>query len=162
MPRPNFEMGIDSRMLYDRLKLAEVGEVVEYDEMSKIIDRPVQGDGRGSLNTARKAASRDDGIIFGTIRKVGLKRLSDAEIVGKQDQRRRHVKKTAESGFNELGRIQSYEKLSAQDKVRHNATASIFAAVSHVTKPSSMKRIEIKVAEAQAKLPIASTLKLFE
>ena len=77
------EISVDARLLHQRLQSVGVGETVSWEELSQVIGRDVTAGskGYGPLSTARKRALNDDGMVFDAIPKVGLKRLTDAEIV---------------------------------------------------------------------------------
>lgn len=75
----------DTMILEHKLREVAVGGRVTYEDLGAVIGLPDVRDGcRGLLNTARKSCEKD-GILFGTIPKVGLVRLSESEKVAAAD-----------------------------------------------------------------------------
>lgn len=159
--RPDFQMGLDARLLFDRLMKAKVGDVITYTELSSIIGKSVQEVGYGSLATARKNVIKEKRMPFSTILKIGLKAMNDQEIVEKSVSSIRRIRKAAKKNFEELGLVKDYNSLNNESKIRHNAHASLFGAIHHVSKATSVKRLEGKVQIAHEKLSIERTLDLF-
>ena len=86
---PIFETSTDSKTLAAVLAAATVGQIISYDELSKAIGRTVTA---SKLSTARYIVQREQRIVFGAVAGVGLKRLSDAEIVALSDSARDHLR----------------------------------------------------------------------
>ena len=73
----------------------------------------------------------------------------------------RHIKKTARrAAARILGT--DYGSLGDEAQVRHNAYVSLLGAVASITKPSSVRKVESKVAESRQSLPLAKTLEAFK
>ncbi len=155
-PRTIPEVSIETRLLYQRLVRAEIGEVINYKELTEIIGRPAQEGGRGVLSSARRMAIRENKVKFGTITNVGLKRLNDSEIVAGTEHRLRHIGRTARRGLKDLACATG--ELSHEDVVKHNTGATLLAMLLETTRPHKIKRLEGAVATAQDQLPLAKTL----
>lgn len=162
---PIAKLSIDAQTLYGKaLKLCEVGQLLTYDQLSKLIGRDVREHAYGALQTARRIAEREDGIAFGTITNVGLKRLNDVEVIGTADKTLAHIRRTASrSGRRVLWCLKDFDKLSDEKKVEHNARVSALTVLATISKNSAIRRIEGKVDLAQnGPLPIGRTLQIFQ
>ena len=154
-------LSLDSKMIYDRLKKTDIGDVIPYAELSTLIGRSAQNGGRGSIQTARRKSLREDYMVFGVLRNVGLKRLSDIEIVATGEDTVRKIRRTSAKGFRVITAVREFDKLPNEKKVLHNAYASALGAISMATSGARMKRLEARVAEAKASLSLAGTLDAF-
>ena len=154
-------LSLDSKMVYERLKKSVIGETISYSELSTIIGRNTQNGGRGALQTARRKALREDYMVFGVIHNVGLKRLSDLEIVATGEDTVTKIRRASTRGFRTVTAVREFDKLPNDAKVRHNTYASVLGALSMATTAARMKKLEGKVAEAKASLPLMKTLEAF-
>ena len=159
--KPTFEMSIDTRLLHDRLKAANVGDVVGYEEMDRILGRDVRGDAYGSLHSARRRLQKNDQIVFGTVHKVGLKRLNDVEIVASAEAEIDGLRRRARRAGERVTCVQNFAGMPAESQIKHNASLSLFGAVSAITNSKRVKRLEERVKAARAALPLAKTLAFF-
>lgn len=140
------EMSIDTQVLIKRLTQVAVGEVVTYDELSKLIGRDVRNGARGFLNTARHRLKRDDRAIFAIVRKVGVKRLDDFGIVKAGESGMQHIRNQTRRVVQTLGCVADYENLPNDVKRAYNLTTAQAGMLAHITKPSTVKKIEARVS----------------
>lgn len=159
--KPQITASIDAQMIYERLEKATVGEIVGYEELTALIGTDVQLKGRGYMETARRMAMRDKGMVFGPVRGVGLKRLADTEIVRSGQAYISKIRRHARRGMKVLVSVQDFAALPNDLKVRHNATASMLGAVAQFSGSTAQKRIEGAVEQAGNKISYAKTLELF-
>lgn len=159
--KPQITMSLDTQMLYERLEKAQIGDLINYEELSAIIGSDVQIKGRGSLQSARKMAMRDKGMVFESVRDIGIKRLADAEIVRSGQAYISRIRRHARRGMRVLVSVQNFEALPNDLKIRHNATASMLGAVAQFSGSAAQKRIEGAVEAAGNKISYAKTLELF-
>ena len=155
------EMSIDTRLLIELLEKAEEGQTIDYSEMEQAIGRDVRDGARGNLQTARRRLRDDKGIQFGTVQGIGIKRLTDVEVVDSRQSRLDHIRRTSKVAVKELAAV-DFDTLPNETKVRHNAYFSMFGALHQVTKANNVKRLETKVGEAQSQLSLARTLDAFK
>jgi hypothetical protein len=153
---------INSRLLYDRLVKVAVGETITYHELGAVIDADVQRGAYGALDTARNRASRDDGIEFGTLTNVGLRRLADAEIVGTLERTFGHIRRVTRKQQRVLANVADFASLPADVQTRHNTGLSMMGALRAATAPKTIKVLEARVAMAAAPLALAKTLDAFK
>lgn len=155
------EISIYSQNLIEFIGNKQVGELITYEELSEVIDFDVtQNKGRGYLNTARNRLLKDSGIVIGTIRKEGVKIMSDEEIaktVGK-----RYLKALRSKGRKAYHQNTSvdYTDLSPEAKIDHQCTMTILALMQHVTKRKSINKIENKIKETHVEISEKDVLKM--
>lgn len=149
---------VDVQILVDYLR-DQSGEVT-YAALSDVLGRDVRNGAWTVLASARRALQRE-GIVYGTIRKVGIKRLDDEEIVGTG---RDALKKTRRASRRALNRLAcaDYDKLTNEGRIKHNTYVSMLGALNAITKEPQIRKIEAGVEDAQAKLPLAKTLEAFK
>jgi len=155
------EISIETRMLIDRLKTAQIGETITYATLSNIIGREVQDDARHLLVSAQKACLRDH-IVFASVRKIGVKRLADTEIVGIGEAMLPKIKRAAKRGIVKMTSVADFSALPDAAKLRHNAVISMLGVVAHVAGPRRLQKITDEVTKAAgSQLPPAKLLEAF-
>lgn len=165
MSKALFEPSVDTNFLAAKLSKVDVGEIVTYEELSDAIDgrdvRPGQP-GYSALVSARRRLERQHGIVFGSVRKVGLKRLSDIGIVDTSDQAIASIRRKARRSAKRLTCVKNYEGMPAEKQVKHNAYMSIFGALAAASRASTVRLIEEEVAIKQDQLSLTKTLEFFK
>lgn len=154
------ELSVDSKMLFDRLSKLAIDETVAYDDLTSIIKRDVRKSARGNLQTARRMALSELGIVTEAVATVGIKRLSDSEIVTTRIADIRRIHRTAQRGVKKLGCV-DLSKLNQQELSDFNVKASHLGVLSQISTQHSQKKLEAVVAKTQQKLPLAATLEAF-
>lgn len=155
------DMSADSRAVYQRLTATKIGDVVTYAELDKLTGRNVQNGDRYILQTAMRACLRD-GLAFGIVRKIGAKRLADAEIVIEASAALPRIRHLAKRASRKMVAVADFASLPNEMKVRHNSVLSIFGAVAHMSTEKAVTKIEKRVAEANQTLALANTLEAFK
>jgi hypothetical protein len=151
--KPNFYLSTETRICKDRLKLAEIDEVVTYKELSNLIGRNIQ-EYRNPLNSARHALRRDYGRDFSCVTGLGVKRLSDEEVVLSADFAREILRL--------MRCVDDFDALPIALQKKHNAEVSAMQAMRHFTKESSVRKIQEKIGgDVKRYLPTESTMALF-
>ncbi len=158
-PKPSFEMSIDTRAVYDRLKEAAIGELISFSSLSELLGRSVKGS-TSNLQTALRRLE-GEGWAFANVPKSGYRRLNDIEIVQTSEQARESMRRKANRVVKKLTCVQDFERLPNDMKVKHNAAVSGFGAIAAMMSPSKMKVLEASVEKAQQQLPLAKTLEAF-
>lgn len=155
-----FEMSIDTRMLYDRLKEAAIGEVVSFTQMQEILGRLVDGASSNLQSALHRLET--DGIAFANVRGVGYQRMNDVEVVNTAESAREGLRRKAKRAIKRLTCVQQFDALPNELKVKHNAAISGFGAIASIMSPGRVKALEEQVAKAGAQLPLAKTLESFK
>lgn len=106
------------------LATKQMGEVITFLEMEQACKvNPQEAEHNGKLQTARRRLLKD-GIVFGTVRTVGLKRLHDKEIPEEADSKRKRAKKQAVKGLKVLN-CANVAKLSEDDRIKAITTRTV-------------------------------------
>lgn len=155
-----FEISVDTRMVYDRMKQCVVGEVISYRTIGEILGRAVDGS-CSNVQSALYMLERD-GVAFANVRGTGYQRMDDVEIVGTAESVRKAIRRKAERGAKRLTCVQDFGALPNELKVKHNAALSGFGAIASIMSPGRMKSLEASVEKAGAQLPLAKTLEAFK
>lgn len=155
------ELSADTSLLVERLRKVEVGETIDYQTLTNVIDRDVRDEASGNFRSALHIVQRDYQIVFGTIRGVGVKRLGDSEKVACADNSIRKIHREAKRGRDKLLCVTDTDKLSNADRIKFNTGIAAFGALHEVTKTKAIERLEAAVKKSADKLPLSSTLQAF-
>ena len=150
-----FQLSSDTRLLYQYLSKAKIGDIFSYEAMGKTIGREISG-AFPALYSARRKLQQDNNFIFGAIRGVGYKRLSDDEVVDSASSDRKRLSNGSKRAVKKLMRVQDYDGLSPKKKAEHAAAMSVFTAVAAMTNEKAIKRIEGVVKGRE--LPLIETV----
>ena len=156
MAKLTFEMSEDARLLSQRLLKAEVGELLTYNEIRKIIGKEYW-EARSALQTARRIALRDEGFVFGVERGTGLKRLTDDEIVSSSAADRKYIRNKSKRAIKHLNAV-DYRILSASRQLTAAALISIYHATKAIVADQSVHTMQAVVGGSSKSLPIKETL----
>lgn len=159
MLKSNPETAADIRALADFLAALPVGEVATYAQLSQTIGRNVQKGAGYILAAARDVVEKEAGAIFGTIHRVGVKRLTGQEAIGVGAQTGRKIKRAARRGISRLGRIRD-NSLSDDDRRKINAYTAQLGAVAMLAGADTARKVE-KKSDASAVLPVGRVLDVF-
>lgn len=157
--KPRFEMSVDTKMVYDRL--LGIGETIGYDQLSELVGRDIRDGAYGSLMSARRRALNHDGVLFDAVTNVGLKRMSDPEIVSAGQRDIDKIRRAARRGYTKLTCVQNFDSLPEDERVKHNTFQTVFSALNTVTKAPAIARVEKHVSKTMQTLPLAKTLEAF-
>lgn len=152
--QPTFQLSADAKTLASVLREVTVGDTVTYKRLSQSIARDVQTDARGALQTARRLVMNEDRIVFDAVRGEGLVRLKDEQIVSLSDRARDHIRRTSRKTAKALVCV-DYDALSPDMQVKHNTGLSMLGVIAELSTSKSVAKLESKVKEAGAELPLA-------
>lgn len=155
------QISLEAQLIRDRLQTAEIGEVVTYAELTKLIGRDVRRFAHGAISTARKHAMRNMNMVFVAVANEGLKRMNDIEIVNSVDGDIKRVRRIARRSSTKLTRV-NFDSLPNEKKIDHNAKLSMLGAIGQFTQPAALTTLKKQVAETQQVLPIGKTLEAFK
>lgn len=157
--RPAFVASIDSRITYELLEKAEIGDVVSYVDFKEALGTEVGG-GCSHIQYAVKRLLKE-GVVFENIRGVGYRRLDDIEIVGTIERDRGVLQRQAKKSIRRLTCVNDFDALPNDVKIKHNAAVSVFGAIASMASHKGMKQVEATVQPLGQKLSLARTLKAF-
>ena len=149
----------DTMIVENRLRSTEIGDIVTYDDLSKILGRDVREFCLGSIATARKALIGES-IFFDTISKEGYKRLSQEEACGTAKHYVSRVKSAASRGMKHLQNVK-FAELSDDAQKKHLTTSAQLGAISLFSSANSEKKIEKRITTSSGPIAIGETLALF-
>lgn len=142
------------------LSAANVGQVVTYEDMSAAIGRNVREFDRAAIYSARRMVQAEYRFVFATVTNVGLKRLSDNEIVELSGDDRTRIRKTVKRGLQRLA-VTDYAKLDDKSRHAHLVASAQLAAAGAMVEEKAAKRIASKVTPGSGIPAIGETLKMF-
>ncbi len=88
---------------------------------------------RQTLINVRRYLERDEGIVFETVRREGLRRLTDAEKVASAAKFSRSIHRTAGRGAARIGAVSDFASLSNEDQMAATLRRTMFEAVRRET-----------------------------
>lgn len=151
------ELSVDTQTIERLLWEVPVGDVISYVTLSSAIGRDVQRKARHILVSAVRRVLREKRMVFGAVNSVGLKRLSDVGVLGVGAQAVAEIGRKSRRTVKKLA-CAKYEALSPADQTTHNVLVSQLGVLAHITSASTQKKLEAKVEQAHAKLPVAKML----
>ncbi len=155
---PFAKNGADVHALAAVLNQLAVGNLATYDDLSAAIGREVR-DHRYLLDQALSQCLKQR-KVFGCVTGVGMKRLSDAEIVENSFHAFRRIRRMARKGAARLSSV-AWEKMPVEDQKRHNLHISVLGAICHCATPKNMGRVAAACANGDKNgMPTAKTLAL--
>ena len=156
--KPEYQAEISA--LIEILKAAPLGATITYQAMNAVIGRSVQREASFSLIKARKIVEKETGARFGTIYKIGIKRLSAQEIPSIGIDGRRRISSISKRAYARLSNL-SNNDITPEIERRIQAEKSHLGAIALVTKEVQHKKIDEYVKTAGAEIPSAKVLGLF-
>lgn len=162
MEIPTGRHSYDIRLLIEAGQSVEAEHVWTYQAISALLQREVSGND-SALQTALRRLSRDSGIEFRNIRKIGYLRLSDEGIVDQAPTDRLGVSRKVKRISQRAGNVQSYVSLPPRLQQELDAHRTVLAVMRDVVKPSNVKKISDEVALQKRELDVVeATLRLFK
>jgi len=141
-------------------ELAKGVPEITYIALSKIADGDVQRECRGNLTTARRAILKEHGLWYVAVRRYGLRLMAagDATGVGMSSITKMH--RESIRGVQRMSAVDT-SKLTNDQRIKYHAVASGLGAISVVTQPRAIGKLETAVALKNECLAIGDTLDEF-
>lgn len=155
------ERSAEANILIKRLKKLAVGELVGYDELSKLISGDVQHKHRYLLDTARRALLNEDRIVVECVWGDGMKRLENDAIPAIGAQARGRIHRISKKACKKMT-CADFEKLSNEQKLELNTNMSLMGVLAMVTKNNKVQQLKAAVSAMEDRLPLNKTLELFK
>jgi hypothetical protein len=147
---------IDAKVVYEKIKTLAPGETITYDALSEITGRNITLH-RHILMTARNTALRENQMVFDCITGVGIKRLSDSEIVSMESVR--PMARVRSALRNGVKRITCAKNITNEERIRVNASLSMFSVLAEFSKNKSLDKLQPVCVDL---VPFGKVLKMFE
>lgn len=139
------ELSWRTTSIYNRLKIADINELIKYRELSTILGvNDVMKECPWYVVSARKRVQKEKNMLFKTIMGIGLKRLDNCEKVLCGDESLQKIKRAAKRGTEKLKCVDTTQ-LSNEDKTKVFSRYSLLGAISLFTKNETIKGIESEV-----------------
>lgn len=156
------ELSWETSKIYERLKVADIGELVPYKELSVLIDKEdIQNDCRWYMDSARRKLEIDEGIIFTVIPNKGLKRLDNEGKIDCGDVAIKKVRRAAKRGMKKLGCV-DVGSLTNEKKTELFSRMSVLGAVRLFSGKKVIKGLENKTKLEPRFLNYKPNLDLFK
>lgn len=149
----------DTILIENRLRNTKVGDLVTYDELSKLLGRDVRLFCKSNVDTARRTLISES-VFFDCVTGEGYKRLDNEEAVSASNHYRTRARKAARRGMNHLAHV-PFEGLTDESKKKHMAISAQLGAIDLFSSTKSLNKIEAAVDNTSHALAIGETLKLF-
>ncbi len=143
---PLFRQSLESQLVAKALADKNHDPRFTYAELSKIAGIPDITLRRGVIVTARRAARREHRIVFAAVRGVGLKRLTDSEIVASRSQARTTIRNVAKNSKKSLECV-VHERLTRDEQTRFAVEDAALGIVAACMSTKGQGAIEQKVIE---------------
>ena len=151
--KPIPTISVESRLGYDRLNKATVGEIVSYPELAGLMGRDPQGPGRSMVLAAINRLLRHESKVFVAVHNQGYKRANDQEAIDAGQDSLQRSRRQIKRGARKLTCVQDFDALPNHDKIRHNTTLSVLGALTLLTDGKQMKKVEAAVTKNADVLP---------
>jgi len=158
--KPQFQLSVDVRLLSQMLAESDPDQVHSYERMSEIVGRDIQAN-RSILQSARRVVQRDHGIVFATVSRVGIQRITGGDVVRTTDGVIKKIRRSAKRQLGVLQCVGDTGELTRDEMTSLNLSMSMMGAMRQATSSKSIKQVESAVSSSGEPLAIAKTLEMF-
>lgn len=161
--RPPFKASAERKRLVERMLEMEVGEMISYPEIEKLIGEKAQSQrGLGIIRRAKESVRKRHRLVFVNIPNQGIKRLEDEEIV-------EHVSSTilvsvrrkVRVGSEELECV-SYTELPMDRKIDYQLSKALTGYIGSLVHSRAMKNSKAVLRSHPEAADPGNVLKLFQ
>lgn len=152
-------MADETRALIEAMKEAYVGQTFTYDQLSKIAGVRVNGTFPG-LQTVRKRLLKDYGIVLAAVRGIGLKRLSDTEILSTGKGVRSSLRRKSSRSLEDHSKV-DFKNLDRKGQQSFVAHTSLMGAINMATRERQFERVQQDVRQGERRIPAEEIFQLF-
>jgi hypothetical protein len=147
--------------LYLRLKKMKEDDEISYSDLSKIVNKNVQFEGRNLLDKARRMVLKQDKKVIEVVRGEGLKCLNDSSITKIAESERKAIKRKSKRAVNKLKCIKNYSDLTEQEKLNYIAGLCHLEFISTIASEKAYKKLTVSVSVNDV-MDFTKTLKAFQ
>jgi hypothetical protein len=160
------ERSIYTQNIVDRFVESKVGEIVTYEELSRVIGMNVRPGKQGYsyLSSAIKIVERENSIVMDNVQKVGYKHQEDETVAeSSMSLLRKNSKSVSRRMKNRLATLsEEWDSLSHEAKTKAVATSTLIAMNEHTLKAKNIARLTKGVSGDLKVLGFDKTIELFE
>jgi len=129
------------------MKSLKPGSTLSYARLTRATGKEMTSpSGKYIVKTARKRLYEDNGVVFNVVRGSGIRRMNDADIVKSGVDGLIRANRASEKSMRILKCVSDFDKLSAHNKVVHNAAMSIHGVVNRISTLTALTAIEGKIS----------------
>ncbi len=153
------QIAIQTKALADLLETVSIGDIVTFDDMSKVLGQDVRKI-RYVLENARTKILAENGLRFDSVYKIGLKRMNIEDAIGVSDRNIKKIRRTARLASKRVN--QQLSRANAVDDATRfalNARLSLFGTIETLASQKTVREVE-KVSDERI-LPFGKVLSLF-
>lgn len=154
------ERSEETKMIINLFLGLAPGETITKERVSAALGENVETH-IGKIYVARSAVLKESAIVIEAVRCVGWKRLNGREPVYLGEQSRKWIHNKSKRTFQKIT-CANYNELSAEERIKYNLHASCFGALAAISTARAVKKIEARVQETQARLPLQRVLDLYK
>lgn len=141
---PTFRRSLETQELIERLSKLEPGALVSYADLSEVAGETITG-GTPALQSAKRAVEKERGVALSVERGVGVRRLTDDEIVDDTHGARSRIRRQSKRALSRLSAVIDFASLSDEKKRTHQAHAVIYAVIADKASSGAVKRVQSTV-----------------
>ena len=157
---PSFKASPDRRALEEFLSKAKIGEQVSYSDLSEFLGRNIREPKNRALLYGALKAIKKIGVVFGTVRGFGIKRLEDSEISKLGQSRINQMHRTAKKARVEIQCINDFDSLTPEQKSQHQLTQQQILALELASSRQATKKIDERLKSEKKAVSPSVILKL--
>ena|SRR6185503_2801439 len=158
--QPSFRRSFETSQLVEILSRLEPGETVSYEKLSEAVVMEVEG-GTPALSSARRIVQNESGYVTDAIWGVGIKRLTDEEIVDAATRGTRSLARRARIEADKLSKS-DFALLDEEKRKKYAVHQSVFGAIAAISSSKGVGVIEKNIVGETRQLPFKETMKLFQ
>lgn len=151
-PNPTYERVLETSLLVDFLLEHQADSMIGYAAMNAHIRGDVCGSDRSRLTSARRIIIKEHGIVFGTVRREGIRRLDDTQKIDEAESALPRMAGLARRAKTKLATV-NYDRLSAADKLRHQTKMATFFAAHEMARKTAQQRLADGIRARNNQLP---------
>ena len=150
----------DTTIIEKRLRDAKAGDIVTYDELSRLLGRDVRLHCLGNVKTARESLEKEEKIVFDTVVNTGYRCMTEADKSTSIDRIRKQIKRRAKKGLTRAS-VTDFSALNEDQKQKHLTSITQLGVIQEFVSAKGTKKIESKVKQISTAISIGDTVKLF-
>jgi hypothetical protein len=152
------DISMETQLLVRRLRDTKIGDLLTYEDLSKVARRPVGDSLRGPLTSARRKLLREERIAFVTIAGTGIRRATDEEKVAMGVDGMSRMRRQGRRSLRQIYSVENFDAMPPEVKVQHNVTATVLNLFVEVSGAKKQKQLTAAVEKQGNMLPLEASL----
>lgn len=158
-----FERSPETQSIVNALVALEAGEIIAYEALAAAAHTVDSGHFRGRVRTARAIALREHGVLCESVRKIGIRRMQEAEVGTSVRGDMNRMRRAAQRGREKISKgISDFEALPRDVQQQLMAQNASLGAIVLVTDQKSQRRLREYVEVSNQELNFGRTLELLK